>query len=127
MKKQNENKNESINNVVADFNAEQYVNDNITLVPNVMRSRFDKLPLEEKVQKINNYIERKKKQEANKKKNRLVNKVKDLFDRRHASVQEANDVADFCNEYINSFKRKEIDRLDDQIKKLQELKAALVG
>lgn len=26
MKKQNENKNESINNVVADFNAEQYVN-----------------------------------------------------------------------------------------------------
>ena len=123
MKKNNEieNKNEVMNNE----QMEQFINENITIVPKVMKGRFEKLTIEQKVEKIKEYIQRKQWQAEWVEKNRMVNRVKDLFNKRHATVQDAKDVLEFCNEFINSFKQHEIEKLDEEIQKLQEMKKSL--
>lgn len=123
MKKNNEieNKNEVMNNE----QMQQFINENITIVPKVMKGRFEKLTIEQKVEKIKEYIQRKQWQAEWVEKNRMVNRVKDLFNKRHATVQDAKDVLEFCNEFINSFKQHEIEKLDEEIQKLQEMKKSL--
>lgn len=121
MATKNEIKNET-KNVVVNPEMEKFVTDNLSLVPNVMKSRFDKLTLEEKVQKIKDYQQRQEWKKEWEEKNKMVNRVKELFEKRHATVQDAKDVMDFCKDFINSFKQREIEKLDEQIQKLQEMK-----
>lgn len=121
MATKNEIKNET-KNVVANPEMEKFVTDNLSLVPNVMKSRFDKLTLEEKVQKIKDYQQRQEWKKEWEEKNKMVNRVKELFEKRHATVQDAKEVMDFCKDFINSFKQREIEKLDEQIQKLQEMK-----
>ena len=124
MATKNEIKNET-KNVVANPEMEKFVTDNLSLVPNVMKSRFDKLTLEEKVQKIKDYQQRQEWKKEWEEKNKMVNRVKELFEKRHATVQDAKEVMDFCKDFINSFKQREIEKLDEQIQKLQEMKKQL--
>lgn len=122
MATKNEIKNETKNVVVVNPEMEKFVTDNLSLVPNVMKSRFDKLTLEEKVQKIKDYQQRQEWKKEWEEKNKMVNRVKELFEKRHATVQDAKEVMDFCKDFINSFKQREIEKLDEQIQKLQEMK-----
>lgn len=117
------NANNENQNTVA--NMEQFIEEHIGLVPHVMLNRFKKLSIEEQSKKMQHYIDRTKWIEEQKEKNRVVNRVKEVFEKRHATVEDAKDVLRFCTDFIDSFKQREIEKLDDEIRKLQEMKRSL--
>jgi len=104
---------------------EQFIAENIKRVPNNQKGKFNALTLEQKVEKIQSYIDRAKFWEEIAEKNKVINKVKELFNKRHATIEDAKEVMTFCEEFINNFKQMEIDKLDEEIRKLQEKRNAL--
>lgn len=98
------------------------VDDNIYIVPKNQRKKFDTLTLQQKVAKIQFYHDIDKMREDARIKNSVPNKVKELFDKRHATVEDAKAVLQFCTEFIDNFKVREIEKIDAEIAKLEELK-----
>lgn len=127
----NENKNnENKKNVVANpamtnEQMEQFVKDNISIVPKNQAKKFESLKLEQKVSKIRFYIDIQKMKEDAREKNKLENKVKDLFVRRKATTEDVLRVIEFCKKYIESTKADEMNKLQAEIDRLTELKRTL--
>lgn len=104
---------------------EQFVAENINLVPRNQSKKFNALTIEQKVEKIQSYIDRAKFWEEVAEKNKVINRVKEMFNKRHATVEDAKEVMAFCEEFISNFKQMELDKLDEEIRKLQERRNAL--
>jgi len=104
---------------------EQFIKENNPIVPNNRRKHFESLSLEEKVEKINHFIQAKKTREEHFEKNKLENRVKDLFDRRHVTTEDVLRVIEFCKKYIESTKEAEINKLQTEIDRLSSLKRTL--
>lgn len=122
--------NETKNNAVAEpvmskEQMEQFVNDNITLVPKNQKKKFDTLTLEKKVSKIRFYIDIQKMREDAVEKNKLENKVKELFIRRKVTTEDVLRVIEFCKQYIESSKIEEMKKLQTEIDRLTDLKRIL--
>lgn len=104
---------------------EKFVNDNLSYVPRNCCRKFELLPLDEKVKKIRYYINTQKAKAEMVEKNKLENKVKDLFIRRKATTQDVVRVIEFCKGFIQSTKKEEINKLEVEIKRLTSLKQTL--
>jgi len=104
---------------------EQFVTEHLSIVPRNWRSRFDALPLDKKVSKIHSYIDMQQMRETAMERNKLENRVKDLFIKRKATTEEVVKVIDMCKEYIQSTKEDEINKLQDEIDRLTHLKHTL--
>ena len=104
---------------------EQFVKDNISIVPRNQTKKFESLKLEQKVSKIRFYIDIQKMKEYAREKNKLENKVKDLFVRRKATTEDVLRVIEFCKKYIESTKADEMNKLQAEIDRLTELKRTL--
>lgn len=127
----NENKNnENKNNVVANSamtieQMEQFVKENISIVPRNQTKKFESLKLEQKVSKIRFYLDIQKMKKDAREKNKLENKVEDLFVRRKATTEDVLRVIEFCKKYIESTKADEMNKLQAEIDRLTELKRTL--
>ena len=104
---------------------EQFVKDNISIVPRNQTKKFESLKLEQKISKIRFYIDIQKMKEDAREKNKLENKVKDLFVRRKATTEDVLRVIEFCKKYIESTKADEMNKLQAEIDRLTELKRTL--
>ena len=104
---------------------EQFVAEHLSIVPRNWRSRFDALPLDKKVSKIHFYIDMQQMRETAMERNKLENRVKELFIKRKATTEEVVKVIDMCKEYIQSTKEEEINKLQDEIDRLTHLKHTL--
>lgn len=104
---------------------EQFINENTAIVPKNQRKKFETLTLEQKVSKIHHYLDSQKTKEERVEKNKLENKVKDLFDRRKVTTEDVLRVIEFCKKYIESTKAAEIDKLQTEIERLSSLKRTL--
>jgi len=104
---------------------EQFVAEHLSIVPRNWRSRFDALPLDKKVSKIHFYIDMQQMKANAMERNKLENRVKELFIKRNATTEEVVKVIDMCKEYIQSTKEQEITKLQDEIERLTHLKNAL--
>lgn len=104
---------------------EQFVAEHLSIVPRNWRSRFDALPLDKKVSKIRFYIDMQQMRANAMERNKLENRVKELFIKRNATTEEVVKVIDMCKEYIQSTKEQEITKLQDEIERLTHLKNAL--
>lgn len=125
-----EKKNETVVEPVMEDNMtheemEKFVNDNLSIVPRNMRKKFNELSLEEKVKKIHMYKDIKTLKYELFEKNKLENKVKELFIKRKATTEEVVRVIDFCKQYIQTTKQEEINKLQDEIERLTHLKQTL--
>lgn len=114
-------KNNSTENANVVENMEQFINDNIHLVPNIMMKRFMNLSIEGQVQKIQHYLHIQEIRENN----RVVNRVKEMFNKRNATVDDAKEVLEFCKEFINSAKDREIAAIDEEIARLMQKKQSI--
>lgn len=103
----------------------EFVNMYNGIVPKNQVKKFNGLELNDKVAKIKFYQDIIKMKEDARIKNSIPNKVKDLFESKHGTVEDAKTVMKFCNEFIESFKEKEIERLDAEIAKLEAMKQSL--
>lgn len=121
----NENKNVVTNPAMTNEQMEQFVKENIKIVPRNQAKKFESLKLEQKVSKIRFYIDIQKMKEDAKEKNKLENKVKDLFVRRKATTEDVLRVIEFCKKYIESTKADEMNKLQAEIDRLTELKRTL--
>ena len=121
----NENKNVVTNPAMTNEQMEQFVKDNIAIVPRNQAKKFESLKLEQKVSKIRFYIDIQKMKEDAKEKNKLENKVKDLFVRRKATTEDVLRVIEFCKQYIETSKVDEMNKLQAEIDRLTDLKRAL--
>lgn len=125
MKTNNETKNLVIEPIMDDATMEAIVEDNISIVPKNKRKKFDSLSLQHKVAKIQFYHDMAKMKEDARIKNSISYRVKELFDKRHATIDDARDVLKFCNEFIDGYKLREIAKIDDEIARLEQMKQSL--
>lgn len=121
----NENKNVVANPSMTNEQMEQFVKENISIVPRNQTKKFESLKLEQKVSKIRFYLDIQKMKEDAKEKNKLENKVKDLFVRRKATTEDVLKVIEFCKQFIETTKIDEMNRLQAEIDRLTELKRSL--
>lgn len=56
---------------------------------------------------------------------KLSNKVKELMTRRHATIQDAQEIIAICQEFINNYKDAEMARIDEEIAKLMAMKQSI--
>ena len=125
MKTNNETKNLVIEPIMDDATMEAIVEDNISIVPKNKRKKFDSLSLQHKVAKIQFYHDMAKMKEDARIKNSIAYRVKELFNKRHATIDDARDVLKFCNEFIDGYKLREIAKIDDEIARLEQMKQSL--
>lgn len=114
--------NETVNVVMDNETMEAIIEDNLSIVPKNQRKKFDTLTLEQKVKKIQFYLDMEQLKADARIKNSVVNRVKELFDKRHASIDDAKEVIKFAQEFVDNFKVREIEKIDAEIAKLEELK-----
>lgn len=124
--KKNEVINETENVVVMDNETkEAIIEDNLHLVPRNQLKKFQALSLDEKFQKMQYYQDRVAKIEQWKQSASVPNKVKDLFEKRHGTVEDAKTIINWLNEFIDGFREREIARIDEEIARLEEMKQSL--
>ncbi len=111
--------------VMDDETLQAIVDDNKDIVPRSQLKKFEAMSLKEKVAKIKFYQDIQRMKEDARIKNSIPNKVKELFDKR-GSVEDAKAVLKFCTDYIDNFKIREIEKIDAEIQKLEELKQQFV-
>ena len=121
----NENKNGVTNPAITNEQMEQFVKENISIVPRNQTKKFESLKLEQKVSKIRFYLDIQKMKEDAREKNKLENKVKDLFVRRKATTEDVLKVIEFCKQFIETTKVDEMNKLQAEIDRLTELKRSL--
>ena len=121
----NENKNVVTNPAMTNEQMEQFVKENISIVPRNQAKKFESMKLEQKVSKIRFYLDIQKMKEDAREKNKLENKVKDLFVRRKATTEDVLRVIEFCKQYIETTKVDEMNKLQAEIDRLTDLKRAL--
>ncbi len=103
---------------------QQYVEENIHLVPKNQIKKFESMTLQQKVSKISFYYDMQKLREDARIKNSLPNKVKELFEKR-GTVEDAKTIIQYCQSFIDNFKQREIDKIDEQIRQLELMKQSL--
>ena len=118
-------KNVAAETTMSNEQMEQFVKDNYSIVPPFQRRKFNSLTLEGKVEKIHYYIDYKKKRLEIEEKNKLENRVKDLFIRRKATTEDVVRVIDFCKKFIETTKAEEMKKLQAEIDRLTHLKQTL--
>lgn len=111
--------------VMDDETKKSIIEDNLHLVPKNQLKRFNAMTLDEQIEKMQYYQDRAVKIEQWKKTSSIAYKVKDLFERRKATVQDAKEVMKFCADFIDTFKLREIARLDEEIHRLELMKESL--
>ena len=126
----NKTSNNENNNVVAEPSMtneqmEKFVNDNIAVVPRNQKKKFDSLTLEQKVNKIRFYFDIQKMKADAKEKNKLENRVNELFVRRKATTEDVLRVIEFCKKFIEASKVDEMNKLQAEIDRLSDLKRTL--
>jgi len=104
---------------------QEFVNENKLIVPKNQKAKFDSMPLDKQVVKIKFYQDMVRMKEDAREKNRLINRVKDLFDKRHATVDEVKEIVIYCNDFINNARDREIASIDERIRELEAMKAQL--
>jgi len=125
MKKEIEN-NVSENVVVMDDETLQaMVDDNKHIVPRSQLKKFEAMSLKEQAAKIQFYYDVQKMREDARIKNSIINKVKELFDKRHATVDDAKEVIKFAQEFVDNFRQHQIEEIDKQIAELEQMKESL--
>lgn len=125
MKKEIENNvNENVV-VMDDETLQAMVEDNKHIVPRSQLKKFEAMSLKEQAAKIQFYYDVQKMKEDARIKNSIINKVKELFDKRHATVDDAKDVIKFAQEFVDNFRQHQIEEIDKQIAELEQMKEAL--
>ena len=128
MNTKNEVKNEKMNVVENNMTAEemqQFIKENESIIPACQKKKYNALNDAGKVAKIKLYYDLKKMREDARIKNSIPNKVRELFESKHGTLDDAKSVMKFCKEFIDGFKQREIERLDAEIRKLEMMKDSL--
>jgi len=120
--KKNELTNVNENIVMDNETMQAVIEDNMHLIPKNQLKKFECLTLEEKVKKIQMYQDRASKIEQMRQTNKVINRVKDVFEKRNGTIQDAKEVIQWCTEFIDNNKQRQIEDIDRQIAELEELK-----
>ena len=104
---------------------EDFINNHKEIVPRNWKKKFENLSLDDKIKKIYFFIDMKKMKEEVTEKNKLENKIKDLFIKRKVTTEEVLKVIDFCKQYIEGTKQEEIKKIQLEIERLTNLKSSL--
>lgn len=115
-------------------NMQQVINENLSLVSDKTREKFNELSVEEQYKKILKLIANKKFQDKKKGDgqatgsvytNKFAGAIKKVFDKYSPTIADAEGLIKFCYEYIDECKAKEIERINNEIERLQNMKEQL--
>lgn len=113
-----ENENIVVEPIMDEETMKAVIEDNIHIVPKNQLKKFQSLTLQRQVSKIQFYQDMKQMRETARINNSVPNRVKELFDKRHATVDDAKAVIQFCTEFIDNFNVREIEKIDaEEIRK----------
>ena len=115
---------------------EKFIAENMDKVPRSQRKKFEALTTEQKVEKIQFYINREKmweearqkreqKRELLAEQRKVANRVKELMTKRHATIQDAQEIIAVCNDYIASIKNDELAKIEEEIARLTAMKQSI--
>lgn len=103
----------------------KFVNENISLVPVVMKSRFEKMDIEKQYTSMLLYVERNKKKQEEQSMNPITTRVKKLFESKRVTIGEAETVIEYCKNYISLRREHELETINNEIQRLIECKKHL--
>lgn len=121
----NVNENVVIEPIMDEETMQAIVDDNIDIVPRSQRKKFETMTLKQKVAKIQFYHDMEKMREDARIKNSVLNRVKEVFTKRHATIEDAKQVLDFAQEFVDNFRQHQIEEIDKKIAELEEMKMHL--
>ena len=101
------------------------IEDNIGIVPKNQLKKFQSMTLQQQISKIQFYQDMQKLREEARIKNSIPNRVQELFEKRNGTVEDAKAVLNFCTDFIDNFREREIAKIDEQIAALEEMKLSL--
>lgn len=104
---------------------EQFIAENINVVPNNRKNKFAAKSLEDQYADIQHYLDRAKMWAEAREKNRIENKVREMMDRRHATIEDAEKIINICKEFISSYKDEQIAKIDEEIARLTAMKQSI--
>lgn len=120
----NEVENIVIEPIMDEQQMQQYVDENLHMVPKNQIKKFESMTLQQKVSKIRFYYDMQKMREDARIKNSVPTKVKELLEKR-GTVDDAKLIIQHCQTFIDNFKQREIEKIDLEIARLEEMKLAL--
>lgn len=112
------------NNMTAE-EMQQFIKENESIIPACQKKKYNALNDAGKVAKIKLYFDLKRMREDARIKNSVPNKVKELFEKRHGTVEDAKSVMKYCQEFIDGYKQREIAKIDEEIHKLEMMKQSI--
>ena len=113
------------NELTEEQKMQQFVTENIALVPKVMKNRFEKLDAKTQFIRMQHYVEVQKLKEEFASLTKIAWKVKQLFDQKKANREDAISVMEFCKRFIDTCKERELAEVNEEIARLTELKSKL--
>ena len=103
----------------------KFIQENAGLVPRNKTVKFHSLSTDGQVEMLENIIERKQWREEWEEKNRVPNRLIELFEKRHGTVEDAREFMKWLQDFIMNAKQREIEKIDEEIAKLQLMKKTL--
>jgi hypothetical protein len=121
----NEVENIVIEPIMDDETKQAIIDDSMHLVPKNQMKKFEAMTLDQKFKKLQFYTDLAVMKEQARIKNSVLNRVKEVFEKRHATIDDAREVLKFAQEFIDNFKQHQIEEIDKKIAELEEMKLAL--
>lgn len=122
--KKNEVNNVNENIVMDEQTMQAVIKDNMHLVPKNQIKKFGAMTLKQQVAKIKFYQDIAAMREAARIKNSVPNKVKEMMEKR-GTVDDAKQVIEYCQSFVDGYREKEIAKIDEKIRQLEIAKQLL--
>ena len=103
----------------------KFINENITLIPKRSEEVFKTYDLRKQYNIMRWYVKNAKQKEEGKNLNICVVRVKRMFEGKNASVEDVKSVMDFCTQYLEEMKQKQLTDIEREIERLTNLKNEL--
>ena len=100
----------------------KFVTENIAFVPKRSEEVFKTYDLRKQYNKMRWYVKNAKQKEEGKNLNICVVRVKRMFEGKNASVEDVKSVMDFCTQYLEEMKQKQLTDIEREIERLTNLK-----
>lgn len=98
-----------------------FINANIDVVPNRSKDKFATYDLKRQYKKIKWYL----KAQEMKNENVVVARLRRIFEAKNSDIEDVKCVIEFCNNYMEELRQKQLTDIDREIERLTNLKNQL--
>lgn len=112
-------------NQISENEMVEFINANINSVPNRSKEKFTTYDIKTQYNKIKWYLKVQEMKNSEKNENVIVARLRRIFEVKNADVEDVKSVIEFCNNYMEEIKQKQLSDIEKEIERLTNLKNQL--